>query len=119
MDIVKLSKTKIKNEQSFIGIFDPKASGCSIEGIDRKERILRPYFIDVFEDDDGLTHGFCTMNKHRNLLVKRIVVKQRWTFVRDIFFNVFIWYALKLQTPFHSANKRTCPHPMEFHFFHR
>lgn len=87
--------------------FDPEASRGSLEWIRRQERVLRPSLVDVVEDDHGLADRLSAVDEHRNLLVDRIVVQKQSTFVGKILLYKFVGDPLKLQSPDHSATKRT------------
>uniref|UniRef100_A0A0A0L953 Uncharacterized protein n=1 Tax=Cucumis sativus TaxID=3659 RepID=A0A0A0L953_CUCSA len=57
------------------GKFDSEASNSFLVRILRKQWILAPNFVDVFEDDERFNDRFSIMKQqHRNILVDRVIV---------------------------------------------
>ena len=73
----------------------PEANFGPFIGILRqKGRTILPGFINIFKDDQWLSHGFSIVDEYRNLLVDRIIVEKQLAFVPQILFHILIGNAL-------------------------
>nr|GMC69684.1 60S ribosomal protein L34 [Ipomoea batatas] len=74
-------------------IIFPESDYCSfIRILWNKARLVVPCFIDVFQDDHRFRKWVSIVDKHRDLLVDRVVLQEQGTFVEQIFFNIFKRY---------------------------
>uniref|UniRef100_A0A6N2N206 DNA-directed RNA polymerase n=1 Tax=Salix viminalis TaxID=40686 RepID=A0A6N2N206_SALVM len=84
------------------GKFDPETSLCSLVGVVRQQWVLGPHLIDVFDNNHGLANWLVAMEKHRDLLVNRVVLEKQRTFIGEIFFYKLIRNSLQFESPYHS-----------------
>lgn len=91
----------------------PEASLGPSVGMDGKQvGSMFPCFIDVFKDHHGLSNGLSIMNKYRNLLVNRIVLKKQFALISQVFFHILVGYALEIKGQFYPLGIWTGPHPV-------
>jgi len=111
-------KNNIRLANLFLDEFDPETHHGSLVRIAGHQRVLRPRFLEVLDNDHGLANRSRAMDEHRNLLVNRVVLQKQGAFVGEVFLNVIKWYALELQCPYDSAAVWTRPKSMQLHSIH-
>lgn len=104
-----------RNTDLWICKFSPKSCLRSLIRVERQQGIVCPNLVDVFKNDARFWQWNSTMNKNWNFSVHRVELKQQRAFVVDIFFNVFIFDALHLQTPPYPMSEKANPKPYNFH----
>lgn len=95
----------------------PESSQGSIIRLLRQDGVVvLPCLINVFKDHKGLSQWSSIVDKHRYLLVNRVVFDKKITLVPKIFFKVSVLDSLQFQGNLHPSGKRASPHTKQLNF---
>nr|GMC56255.1 E3 ubiquitin-protein ligase ATL15-like [Ipomoea batatas] len=87
----------------------------------REERILLPRVINILKNHKRFRHRIPIVHQNRNLFINWVALQQQRTLLsrHEIFFHVFIFNSLELQSPVNSQGVRACPESQKLHSLFR
>jgi len=94
----------------------PESSQGSIIGLFWQDGMVPPSLINVFKDHKRLSQRSSVVDKHRHLLVNRVVFEKKITLVSEIFVDVGVMNSLQFEGYLDPSSIRASPHTKQLNF---